>query len=564
MPEPTSDNLEHATDRGQAPAFVPETPLERAAQSDILRVLADFQSGLESLKELHSQRERLQAELVEKHRALTERDMQLQARQAEFEDVRRALEEREKAFQQALRQHAEDKAAAEALLNDARQAQEARAEELAKLAARLEQQERALAESRKRLTEREGEVARLRTELDASLTASQQSLRRAGDLGQEAAELRAELEKERAACEDLQRQLAAAQGRNKGESVRAEEAARRAAEVESLVGSLKSTNADLEKRLADLAARYKQAQSEALMARQALENAPTRRDSFLEHRRARLRNYRAAVRRQMLKVRKASEALAKRMEQVDQVLQQRAELAAARQRIIEAEKRVGRARARTRAGVVTLCAVGVLAILAGLSWAIAREVAPGRYLAEVTLKADGRGRDLNPGELEEWRRYHLGLLGDPMFQNAAAERFARQGLVGLGSPAAVSAMITSSVHADSMADDEIRITLEGAGSDRTRRTLEAFSASLASYANAAQQRRIDGGATVIPAPARVDDHPLDSTRTVWALMMMAAGTIFSLVLAITVWKKLAQAKSSFEHDSVVASALDEARWVDPR
>ncbi|MDX2131543.1 MAG: hypothetical protein SFY69_05785 [Planctomycetota bacterium] len=571
MTSPTDDNLDHVNEHGNAPAFEPRNLQEAAAQGDIMRVLADFQTGLESLKELHRQREALQVELVAKHKAVAERDAQLRAQderlreqQAEFAQARREHEERREALERALREHEEERARATEASDKARADLEERAGELSALAARLGHQEKVLAESRKRLAEREGEVARLRTELDASLSAAQQNLRRAGDLGQEAAELRAELEQERATNEDLMRQLALAQGRNKGESVRAEDAARRASEVETQVSSLKSANADLEKRLAELTARFKQVQSEALLAQQAMERMPARNDTFLETRRRRLHNYRLAVRRQLQKVRKASEAISKRMEQVDQLLQQRAELAAARQRIIEGEKRVAKARARTRAGVVTLCSVAALSILAGLSWALAREVSPGQYVAEVTLKADGRGRELNEAELEEWRRFHYDMLNDPMFHHAASDRFVRQGLSALGTPAAVSGLITTSVHADSMVDDEIKVTLRGEGQDRTRRILEAFSASLASYANGAQQRRIDGGSTIIPMPAKADDSPVDHSRTVVAGGMMAGGTLFSLVLGLLVWKKLAHAKSSFEHDSTLASVLDEAHWVNPR
>lgn len=290
---------------------------------------------------------------------------------------------------------------------------------------------------------------------------------------------------------------------------------------------------------------------------------PGRCDEFNRARRTRLANVRSALRRQAKKVRMASEALGKRMEQVDQVLAQRADLAQARHRIIETERRVQKAATRNKAGVFCVCLVASLCMLAGLSWVIAREVAPATYVAEASIRADGRGRDLNDAELEEWRRYHLELLGNPMFQEAAAERFMRQGFTSLGTASSVAAMVNTSIHADSMAPGEITLLHTGSGQDATRRTLEAFTASLASFANAAMQRRIDGAATVVPAQARVDVAPTDRTRSIYALIILGIGVLGVGGTSIVVWRRLASAKSSFENDTQIAGILEETRWTAP-
>ncbi|CAG0965507.1 hypothetical protein PHYC_00961 [Phycisphaerales bacterium] len=528
----SNDNLPEVSEQGVGPRFTPANGEEQRTHDDILRVLADFQAGLQSLKSLHAQRESLQAEL------LAQRE-ELSARERVFADEREALEAKLAARgEELLAKDREFEAQRERFERDraalARQDEESRAAV----------QEASASEREARRVERE-ELEKRCEELELRASAGENHAM--------------ELERERGHAEELQRALSMAQGALASEKARREELEQRCEQLGTLT-------AQHEKRAGELVPKLAQASSEIESLRADLERAkrePVKRDGgFMARRRARLAEYRRAVRRQVLKVRKASEALGKRMEQVDQLLSQRAEMAQARQRIIEAEHRLERSKAKGRAAMVTLCSVAVVAMLGALSWVLAREVAPATYVAEVTLKADGRGRDLNEAELEEWKRYHMELLGDPMFQEAASERFARQGMLKLGTPAAVSGLMTAWVHADSMAPGEIRLNLTGRGKDETRRTLEALSASVASFANAAQQRRIDGGSTVIPVPAHVDDSPVDNTQVYYALTMMGVGTALAGILAMTVWKRLSSVKSRFEHDSQVASVLDEARWAD--
>lgn len=519
-PSGPHDNLAEVSEQGSGPRFAPRNSAEQQTHDDILRVLSDFQAGLQSLKALHAQREALQAELLAQREELARRD--------------RVFEEQRAAFERQVQE-----------LERARSEQSARERALEARTSELEAAVR----------EHEARQGTSRTERD-ELEARCESLE---IKAAEGANLAMELEKERSHAEEVERALATAQGKLASETARRQEQEKRAEDAETRA-------AQNEKRAAELTAKLAQAQAEIETLRGALErarSAPRAKDTgFMARRRERLAKYRKAVRRQVLKVRKASEALGKRMEQVDQLLAQRAEMAQARQRIIEAEHRIERSKAKGRTAVVTLCSVAVVAVLGALSWVLAREIAPATYVAEATLKADGRGRELNEAELEEWKRYHMEVLGDPMFQDSAAERFARQGMLKLGTAAAVSGLITSTVHADSMAPGEVRLSMTGKGKDATRRTLEALAASVASYANAAQQRRIDGGSTVIPEPARVDDSPIDNTQTFYALAIMGVGTALAGMLAMMVWKRLASVKSRFEHDSQVASVLDEARWAD--
>lgn len=282
----------------------------------------------------------------------------------------------------------------------------------------------------------------------------------------------------------------------------------------------------------------------------------------MSRRRERLRRYRSAVREQAAKVRKASEIVKKRYDQAEQVLAHRAELAAIRERVIDADRRSQAGRARTRAAQVMFFAVAIVAILGGMSWAVSSQVAPAAFMAESTLSADGRGRELSGAELDEWKSFHAGVLKDPLFHEAAAERFKRLGLMQLASPVAVREVIETSLTTDDSRAGELRIRMIGAGAARTERVMEAFTSAFASYSNSLQQKRIDGSATKVLKPASVSGEPIDNTRTYYALGIMGAGLVVVFAAALAVWSKLARAKTSFEMDQQVAAALVGTQWAD--
>lgn len=283
----------------------------------------------------------------------------------------------------------------------------------------------------------------------------------------------------------------------------------------------------------------------------------------LSRRRRRLKAAHDLLRKQTNKLRKGSEVLRKRFEACESLLAQRAELASIRDRVVEAERRAQRSRAGSRSAVTALCAVVVLGLLAGLSWAMAVQFAPATFEATATLRAEGRGRELNAAELAEWGRFHFDLLKDPRFHAEAAEKFKRQGLVELATPAAVAKLAESGVLADSDEVGQLRLIHRDRGADRAARTLEVFAASLQAHANDAQTRRIDGGVTVVSEPARSGSSPIDQTRPFYALGIMGASTFIIVLFSAFLWRKLAKAKTDFEKDEHTASVLDEARWPNP-
>lgn len=704
-------NVNDATESGQGPSFVPESPDQQRTHDDILRVLSDFQSGLHSLKSLHAQRQELQRKLIEREVQLAEREgeltlrnAQLQSQQADFEEVsarfaqqardldakRTESEAKALAYEAKLREidssHQAQLSALRDQLAQAQQATEAvpglerehalmretiaaRAVELQDLADRIASLSQEAGQLRASLGAKEAEAARLRSELDLSQTglaetktqsgvkdealhelrahaqglleivreyedlwgierrenatlaqrvqdahaahqrreAELEALRASAGSAEEAARLKAEtaqLQEESEALKseaarlreetaNLKAQAATLQDQSNNFQTEASSAQAQAQDAKSEAARLKADLTELESTFETLRARLKdalaaresadsargeleahhteltgtiqalQAEVASLKEHQELTRAPRPlSEHFVQRRKQRLKAYRAGLRRQVTKVKKASDALSKRYEQCELVLSQRAELAEVRSRVLEAERRVMRAKSRTRVGVVLLCSVLTFSVIGAMSWVLAREVAPAMFLAESTLKADGRGRDLNEAELEEWRRFHVELLADPRFHEAAAERFARQGLPSLSTPAAVSELVNTSVSTDSTSPEELRLTLKAQGRDRTRRELEVLTASVASYANAAQQRRIDGGATLMPDPVKVGSDAIDQTQMYWALAMMGAGVTASGLLALMLWNKLVSVKTSFEQDSRAAELLDAASWAE--
>ena len=225
-----------------------------------------------------------------------------------------------------------------------------------------------------------------------------------------------------------------------------------------------------------------------------------------------------------------------------------------------AERTALRRQSGGRAMVMVLCAVCVFAILAGFAWAAAREIAPATFLATSQIKADGRGRALNAGELAEWSNFHTGLLEDPRFHETAADRFKKAGMMSLGTPSAVAEMIRNDLTTQIINPGVLNIHLRGKGSNRTQLALETFTAAYVSHANAARQQRLDGSVTEVSQPATAGLDPLDNTRTIYALSMLGGGVFVAGTLWIFLWRRLAGAKTAFESDAQIAFALDDAKW----
>jgi len=576
------------------------------SEADVLQVLSEFESGLECLKALYIQRQDLQARLREHETGLSKRESDLAAAVADHAKHTAAQADAREALDHAtadLRRREADiasqtkefEAAHVTVLEEERErlaALESRRRELDDQAGKLADRERVVNERADAIASQAFTLERDRIAITAEKNNAQS--------------IRAELECTRGEAQEAKRQLEQIKGRVEGLgqaaakfeklwTVERDEAARlkdamlkRATDTTELEGSLGTLRERLKSELAnrqeaqqaieaadakaaaaaaqaqDLQAQLAEALRKAAAFEQAAQDKPRiTGDLAILRRRQRLRRCRELIREQTAKVRKGSEAIKTRYQQLEKLLAQRSELVVARDKIIEAERKLQHARAANRAAVVSLCAVAIFAILGGLSWALAREVAPATFIASSWLKADGPSRDLNEAELEEWQRYHEDLLKDPHFHAVAAERFKRQAVTSLASASSVATLLSSSLTTQSPANGELKLELAGQGADNTARTLDTITAAFASHANAAQQRRIDGGRTVVSQPAQASSDPIDNTRTLYALAMAAVGVAAAGALAMFVWRRLTGVKTSFEHDGQVAAALAGSHWPDP-
>lgn len=532
-----NDHLEHASDQGQHPPFVPQTPEQQRTHDDILQVLSDFQHGLESLKALHEQRTQLQEALV--------------AREAELAELARELRERDRSLADQHTQTDEARAGQQTLAAQLSQAQDdvrslnAQVQEARALQQSLTQQAEEARAEHQALT---AHLAEARATIESHEARAAELLSRVVNAERAAEETAATLAKADATIQALQDRLRAELGDAKAARADLDGAQTRIKELEADVARLTSSCAGLESTIAEMKEQF----ARSNRARPA---------DATDRRRQRLARVRLALRERNTRLKKGGEALAKRFEQVEQVLKQRAELAQVRERVIAADRAIQRAAATSRASTTVFAVLASIALLGALSWAVARQIAPATYASECTLQADGRGRDLTDAELEEWLRFHNETLADPRFHEEAAARFARQGSTSLAAASALSKFVASNVSTDSVSPGQLTIRLRAQGKENARRTLETLAAALAAYANAAEARRIDGGATLIPAPARAEDSPLDNTQTYYALGLLGASMLACAILGAAIWKKLASGKSAFEQDAQLASVLDEARWA---
>lgn len=535
-----------------------------ARPHDVLEVLAEFELGLESLKTLCAQRQELQVQLEERKADLDRREgviaqaerlqRENEVRASELEKARGLLEADRREFDaEAERRLAEvesrraDLESRSAELGDRADRIAAQLEEIAARENALSQQHEALGAERKAA---EG--------LRAALAAKDAELVRRDSQARALAEELSRL-KSAAASEGSQARAKAEEyGRLAGEhAAKAEELSAQVASLREQLAIVEESRTTGEERIAELESLLRQEREQAA-TRPAAWDPP---QTWVEKRKRRLAKYREAVHRQSLKVRKAGEALKKRYEQCEQVLSMRAELFSVRERVLEAERRVQKRKAGATAAVIVFCAAATVAVLGALSWAVSRQVAPAMFEATSMIGADGRGRELNEAELEEWTRFHEQLLQDPVFHSAAADRYRRQGVPELGEPAAVAGMIRERLTTEAVEEGTLTLRLRAEGSARTERDLDLLTSALASHANAEQQRRIDGGVTKVAQAAKAGAEPIDQMRNIYALAGTGGGSLIAGLMGIVAWRRLSRAKTAFEMDNHINQTLGSPKFA---
>ena len=283
-------------------------------------------------------------------------------------------------------------------------------------------------------------------------------------------------------------------------------------------------------------------------------------DEFNRHRRLRLGGIREHLQRKEAKVAKASEVLAKRYEQCEQVLAMRQDVLTAKRTVDATHHRLTSVQARSRAASTVFFVVCVLAIIGGLSWLVAGQVAPEEYVARATIAAENRDRALNSGELGEWQTFHEALIKDPRLLQFAAGRMERQGIAALATPNALKERLDQDLSVQAGKPGELTLELKGHGLSRTERELQTLAIAVQSQARDAQSTRVDGANTIIRDPAKASADPIATNRPQFALVIFGVLALAAGILAFFVWHRLSQAKLRFEASTGVGVTEDDSRW----
>jgi hypothetical protein len=199
----------------------------------------------------------------------------------------------------------------------------------------------------------------------------------------------------------------------------------------------------------------------------------------------------------------------------------------------------------TRVSVFVTAMAATLSIVGVLSWLAADLIAPATYAATSTIEGQAAGRTMTVGERAAWQSLHEGLLGDPRFHDALAARFARQGYADLKSPGAVANLVTTRLTHESGATGELTLRLQGEGVDWTVHALRIITNGIVEYVNSGTIQRADGGTTAISVRPASDGRPVNSQRTLYTLIMSAAGSFACLVLGLYSWQRMAAAQARF-------------------
>ncbi|CAN5867047.1 hypothetical protein BH11PLA1_BH11PLA1_10480 [soil metagenome] len=353
---------------------------------------------------------------------------------------------------------------------------------------------------------------------------------------------------------------ARAAGVNSGADHKAMEAAqRRVKELGEQIVKREDAIRHLSTRLEAAETRATEAEEAALTAQRRVaeerggsvsdEDRPIMERVQLRH--ARLARYKKLLSGQAHKIVKAKAALQKRSEAYDELLREKA-------RIIEGATALKRERALVQmklaksqsAGMVFFLAAS-LAVVGGMAWAAATQMAPATFAARTTLAADGKGNTLTDEDLKGWTSAHERMLEDPAYMQLAAERFAQRGMSALGNAPAVSDRVKKDVSYQTDAAGKLTLEMRGEGSERTQRELETVTLALVAMANAQRDARGDGAATVIESPPTVGLEPISDKRMMCVGVVGGGGLLLTIGAWLGLYRLLARSKLKFEKSLVV-------------
>jgi hypothetical protein len=575
--------------------------------------LAQERREIESLSDkIRAEREslqRLMTESGERARSLEQQARELAEREAaarqqteradkarrEHEEATAELTQRLSEAERAAREREKELAESSKSLDDAISHATQRAAELAKDREKFEIERQAAAA---RTAEREKALAGARAELDkvqaelrsksgaaakaesAQLAALQAQLKERDAAAQQLAAERERLESELRAAgnrlAELEEQSRASGEKNESLLRELKEARAGAGAGEADSQALEELQDEVDKRdraIEALRAKLEEAKGEIEALQHRLESAGSGApqgstdlleiDARLALRRDRLHRYKTLLRDQSSKILQARSALAKRAEQCDQVLAKRAELAQAKQALDARAARVDRSAARNKAAVAVLSVVASLAVLAGLSWAVAKQLFPGQYLVQATIAAQPEGQALTPEQLGAWQQSMMALTLDPVVMETVAERMKKRGMLDLSTPGEAMARFKEDLDASASAPGELILSLRGTGAETTRRTLDTFLAAFIAIANESRSRRADQATTAMTVKPSADVAPVEEPHLFYAGAIWASSSALVLALGGVLWARLASARRKYEEIDPIQAALEleQAGWA---
>jgi len=300
--------------------------------------------------------------------------------------------------------------------------------------------------------------------------------------------------------------------------------------AERLSGELEAAQARERK----LAQRLQAARSETAAQRQAL-----------DRRRARLQAVRKALQLRAKKLLQVRDAIRAQAREAQALLKQREAIEQEKIRLAGARRKLA-AKLKKRDASVLFAALSVgLAALLAISWAAAERLAPPMYAAQAQLAPTAT--EAAPAVVEGWRTSLKKLLEDPRFVDAAAARLKRRGLVELGSPAALTALLRQRLDTAPTGPAGLRLTLLERGEQRAKLVLDTLLATAVSLANDARRLGAEGLSTQVASPPAVVGA-VEDRRLVVAAAIFAGGATLLLGLAFAVASRAWRTAKALQDD----------------
>jgi len=555
---------EAASIRAQADAARAEAD---KTKHDSERARAEVDAARAGMEQARAELEKSKSECAASREAVNSLNEELTARQAELEAARNAVEAQRKAVEAA----AAEVAAREVSFKTRAVEREAAASRAGEAEKQLKDVKSALAAEQSRARELESS---LRAELSAAVKTRDDMAHRAGNVSENEQRLRADLEAATRQCASLK----AVADEHARELVAAREELKRASlEMGAMASAGKQASSDADRAKLEKAAKAiveLRSERDGLKGQlskahhdlaRAVENASKgrpspARDATVEMRRRRVNRYRALVKEQSEKVKKATETLRSRFEAAEQLVAQRAELAEIHASVKSAERRAEKSKSKGRVAATMFYGIASALVLAFMCWVGTGWFTPGDFVATSTLAAEARTRELTDAERAEWQAFHEQILADPQFHEMVSDRLQRRAIMDYASAGAVRDLVRNNVQTRSAEDGQLVLELRGAGQDRTQRILDTVTTALASHANSSRHKRVDGASTNVRQPSTPSDQPVDNQRLVFAGLSWAVSLMLAFGVAAVLWRRMLNAKSTFERATRVDEVLDESRW----